>query len=317
MKVLLLGCRGMLGTDLAATAPGEARLTGVGIEELDVTDHAAVAAALDRVRPDWVVNATAYTAVDRAETERDLAFAVNGDAVAALARACAARDIGVVHYGTDYVFDGNGTRPWREDDPTAPLNTYGASKLAGERALLESGARTLMLRTQWLYGLHGKSFPRTMWERARGGQATRVVSDQHGSPTYTVDLAHATWALVARGATGLFHATTGYSLPDAVRTAAMIAAMPDLSGSALHDALHDHARAAWARGGFYRLLDRLLFKVAEPAQRYKVLQRFYTLHPGLIGRFYAGRTTLLDKMRILAGKPPVPFFRAFTVLKER
>lgn len=207
MHVLLLGCRGMLGTDLAATAPDSARLTGVGIEDLDVTDQAAVAVALDRVRPDWVVNATAYTAVDRAETEPDLAFAVNGTAVAALARACAARDIGVVHYGTDYVFDGNGTRPWREDDPTAPLNAYGASKLAGERALIESGARHLMLRTQWLYGVHGRSFPRTMWERARAGQATRVVSDQHGSPTYTVDLARATWALVERGTTGLFHAT--------------------------------------------------------------------------------------------------------------
>jgi dTDP-4-dehydrorhamnose reductase len=154
-----------------------------------------------------VINATAYTAVDRAETERALAFAVNGDAVAALTRACVERDIGVVHYGTDYVFDGRGTRPWREDDPVAPLNAYGESKRAGEAALLESGARHLMLRTQWLYGIHGKSFPRTMWERAVAGQATRVVADQHGSPTYTVDLARATWALLAREVTGLFHAT--------------------------------------------------------------------------------------------------------------
>lgn len=207
MNVLLLGCRGMLGADLASTAPADARITAVGIEELDVTDDAAVAAMLDRARPDWVVNATAYTAVDRAETERDVAFAVNGDAVARLARACAARDVGVVHYGTDYVFDGNGTRPWREDDPTAPLNAYGESKLAGERALLGSRARHLVLRTQWLYGLHGKSFPRTMWERASAGQATRVVSDQYGSPTYTVDLARATWTLVERGTTGLLHVT--------------------------------------------------------------------------------------------------------------
>ena len=197
----------MLGTDLAATAPAGTRVTGVGIEELDITDHAALAATLDRVRPDWVINATAYTAVDRAESERELAFAVNGDAVAAIARECAARDVGVVHYGTDYVFDGNGTRPWREDDATAPLNAYGESKLAGERAVLTSGGRHLMLRTQWLYGLHGKSFPRTMWERATAGQPTRVVSDQHGSPTYTVDLARATWTLIERGDTGLFHAT--------------------------------------------------------------------------------------------------------------
>ena len=206
-RVLLLGCRGMLGTDLAASAPAGTQVTGLGIEELDITDHAALEATVERVRPDWVINATAYTAVDRAETERDVAFAVNGDAVAALARACAARDVGLVHYGTDYVFDGNGTRPWREDDPTAPLNAYGESKLAGERAVLASGPRHLMLRTQWLYGEHGKSFPRTMWERATAGQPTRVVGDQHGSPTYTVDLARATWELVARGTTGLFHVT--------------------------------------------------------------------------------------------------------------
>ena len=207
MKVFLLGCRGMLGTDLAATAPAGTRVTGVGIEELDITDPAAVARAFDDVRPDWVINATAYTAVDRAETERALAFAVNGDAVAGLVRECESRGAGIVHYGTDYVFDGNGTRPWREDDATAPLNAYGESKLAGERAVLEGRARHLMLRTQWLYGEHGKSFPRTMWERATAGQATRVVSDQHGSPTYTVDLARATWALLGSGNTGLFHAT--------------------------------------------------------------------------------------------------------------
>lgn len=207
MKVLLLGARGMLGTDLAASAPPGTTIVGADVDTLDITDRRQVAAALDRERPAWVVNAAAYTAVDRAEQERALAFSVNGDAVATIAAECAARDVGVVHYGTDYVFDGNGTRPWREDDPVAPLNAYGESKRAGEAALLASGARHLMLRTQWLYGLHGKSFPRTMWERARAGQATRVVNDQHGSPTYTVDLARATWALVAGGATGLLHVT--------------------------------------------------------------------------------------------------------------
>lgn len=206
MKVVLLGCRGMLGTDLAATVPSGWTLVGLGLEELDVTDHAAVRRVLERERPRWVVNATAYTAVDRAESERDAAFAVNGEAVAALGRACARVDAAVVHYGTDYVFDGRGTRPWREDDATSPVNAYGESKLAGERGLLDSGARALVLRTQWLYGLHGKSFPRTMWERARAGSATRVVADQRGSPTSTVDLARATWQLVAAGTTGLFHA---------------------------------------------------------------------------------------------------------------
>ena len=197
----------MLGTDLAASAPAGSAVTGLGIEDLDVTDRDALHGRLDVERPDWVVNATAYTAVDRAETDRDVAFAVNARAVGALGEWCARHGAGVVHYGTDYVFAGNGTRPWREDDPTAPLNAYGESKLAGEDALLASGARALVVRTQWLFGEHGKSFPRTMWERARAGAPTRVVADQTGSPTYTVDLARATWQLVERGATGVLHMT--------------------------------------------------------------------------------------------------------------
>jgi dTDP-4-dehydrorhamnose reductase len=264
VKVLLLGCRGMLGTDLAATAPAGLDVTGVGIEELDVTDHAATRAMIDATRPDWVVNATAYTAVDRAEQERDVAFAVNGDAVAALAAACAARDIGIVHYGTDYVFDGSGTRPWREDDPVAPLNAYGESKRAGERAVLESGARHLMLRTQWLYGLHGKSFPRTMWERATAGQPTRVVSDQHGSPTFTMDLAQATWRLLGAGATGLFHATnTGEaSWYDVAARVFAAAGHPDLLAPC---ATADYLTAARRPG--YSVLDTRKLRAAGVAMR--------------------------------------------------
>ncbi len=158
---------------------------------------------------------------------------------------------------------------------------------------------------------------------AHGWDVAEIVHREEGSLPVTMggDF-DAYWAsgdgdagrIGARAA--LFHATTGFSLPDAVRTAAMIARLPDLSGDALAKALEAHAREAWAKGGFYRLLDRMLFRVAEPAKRYKVLERFYTLRPELIQRFYAGRTTVFDKMRILAGKPPVPFFKAFTVLRE-
>lgn len=115
---------------------------------------------------------------------------------------------------------------------------------------------------------------------------------------------------------GLFHPTTGYSLPDAVRTAIRVAAMPDLSGHALHDALHAHAKAAWAARSFYRMLDRMLFKAAAPAERYRVLERFYTLDGGLVRRFYAAQSTNMDKIRILAGKPPVPVGRAIAALRE-
>ncbi len=114
----------------------------------------------------------------------------------------------------------------------------------------------------------------------------------------------------------LFHGTTGFSLPDAVRTASLIASLDDLSGPAIATAMHGFARASWARGGFYRLLDRMLFRAADPHDRYKVLQRFYGLHPALISRFYAGRTNAFDKMRILAGKPPVPLGRAIKAFRE-
>ena len=113
---------------------------------------------------------------------------------------------------------------------------------------------------------------------------------------------------------GLFHPTTGYSLPDAVRTASLIAGSSDLSGAALHDLTHGFAETLWRRRGFYRLLDKMLFKAAEPAERYRVLERFYRLDPQLIGRFYAGRSTMTDKARILTGKPPVPIGRAIRAI---
>jgi lycopene beta-cyclase len=158
---------------------------------------------------------------------------------------------------------------------------------------------------------------------AHGWDVAAIVHSEEGALPVTMGGDFDAYWASGEGSAGrigaraaLFHATTGFSLPDAVRTAAMIARLPDLSGQVLADALEAHARAAWARGSFYRLLDRMLFRVAEPEKRYKVLERFYTLRPELIQRFYAGRTTVFDKMRILAGKPPVPFFKAFTVLRE-
>lgn len=217
MRVLLLGAGGMLGTDLARQAPSSVRLRGVGRAECDVTDRAAVELLLDEVAPSLLINATAYTAVDRAESERDLATRVNGHAVGALGDLCAARGVHVLHYSTDYVFPGNGSRPYRETDEVEPVNAYGASKLLGEQLLARSGAEWLVIRTQWLFGTSGRSFPRTMAERARARLATRVVDDQTGRPTSTVDLARVSWELVAAGALGLFHAsnsgsTTWYEL---------------------------------------------------------------------------------------------------------
>ncbi len=197
-RVLVIGAGGMLGHDLLAEAPAGLEILAPPQAALDLTDAAGVAAAVSAARPAIVINAAGYTDVDGAEREPERAFAVNARGAGHLGRAAAAAGALVVQYSSDYVFDGTARRPLREDDPLAPLGAYGASKLEGERELAASGARHLVIRTQWLFGRHGRSFPRTMWERARRGDATRVVSDQIGRPTGTVDLARATWRALDR-----------------------------------------------------------------------------------------------------------------------
>jgi len=210
LKVLLLGAGGMLARDLMAQAPDGVDLVPPTRAETDVTAEAAVAAALREVRPQVIINCAAYTNVDEAEAERQEAFLVNGVAPGIIGRAASAPPHRspltalVVHFSTDYVFDGRSHRPYREDDPTDPIGAYGASKLAGEQALAASGVTHLIVRTQWLFGLGGRSFPRTMWERATAGKATRVVNDQLGRPTYTVDLARAVWHVIGKRS-GILH----------------------------------------------------------------------------------------------------------------
>lgn len=211
MRALIFGAEGMLGTDLCAAAPPGVSLIALDIADADITDRAQVASVLRDARPDWVINAAAYTAVDRAETDRTVADAVNGVAPGYIAEESARRDIAVVHFSTDYVFAGSATIPYSEDDPVQPVNAYGESKRRGEESVLSSHAHALVVRTQWLFGRAGKSFPRTMWERATAGLPTRVVSDQFGRPTYTRDLAVATWQLVESRASGIVHATNGGS----------------------------------------------------------------------------------------------------------
>ena len=205
MRVIVLGAGGMLGHDLVATAPPEVKLFPFPRAELDITKHDAMAATLADVRPDVVINAAAYTLVDRAESEPQEAVRVNAAAVGALGRM--ARQVGarVIHFSTDYVFDGTATEPYTEERLRHPINAYGMSKLAGEKDLRASGAECLIVRTQWLFGVHGRSFPKTMWERARAGRATKVVRDQTGRPTYAPDLAAAVWTLLRRGKCGVMH----------------------------------------------------------------------------------------------------------------
>ena len=201
--ILVVGSKGMLGTDLMQVLSGDVR--GVDIEEIDITSFESTRRVLLTLKPQVVVNAAAYTDVDGCETRRELAMQVNGEGVAHLA--LAVREIGakLVHVSTDYVFDGKKESPWLEDDPTNPLSVYGESKLAGElNARLVPDH--LIVRTQWLYGQSGKNFVETMLRLGGEKKELSVVDDQIGSPTWTVDLGLAIKALIDKGCRGTYHA---------------------------------------------------------------------------------------------------------------
>ena len=208
---LVVGAGGMLGRDLvtALVADGE-EVVGLARRELDITDEAAVGAAVRACRPDVVVNCAAWTAVDDAETREDEAFRVNGPGAAHLAAACAAGESPLVHLSTDYVFAGDGRRPYAEDDAPAPRTAYGRSKLAGERAVRAMLPRSgYVVRTAWLYGAHGPNFVSTMIRLERERPVVDVVDDQRGQPTWTVDVATQVVALArSRAPAGVYHATS-------------------------------------------------------------------------------------------------------------
>ena len=199
LRVLATGGGGQVGRELARRgAAAGAGVAALPRAELDIADPAAIRAALDRLRPDVVVNAAAYTAVDRAESEPDAAFAANRDGAANVARACAAAGVPLVHISTDYVFDGTKDGPWTEDDAPNPLGVYGRSKLAGEAAARAAHARLVVLRTSWVYAAHGGNFARTMLRLGAERDRLRVVDDQRGAPTFAGDIADAALAVARR-----------------------------------------------------------------------------------------------------------------------
>jgi len=191
MRAIVLGAGGQLGSDLVRLAGSESGFTH---DQVSVMDPDAVDALLSGLRPELVINCAAYNAVDLAETERGLAFAINAEGPANLARACARHRIRLVHFSTNFVFDGRLDRPYVESDVTSPLSVYGASKLEGEHRVLELQPRALVIRTSALFGdrgsaIKGGSFPERILSRARDGEPLRVVADQKVNPTYTADLA--------------------------------------------------------------------------------------------------------------------------------
>lgn len=192
MRILVAGKTGQLARSLAGAAiPGDDRLTALGRPDMDITRAETVEAALDEHRPDIVINAAAWTAVDLAESEPEAAFAVNRDGAGNLARACARRGVPLIHVSTDYVFDGSRDAPYREDDPVSPLGVYGLSKLEGERAVIEADGPFVILRIAWVHSPFGTNFVRTMLRLAMEKERLRVVDDQTGCPTYAPHAAQA------------------------------------------------------------------------------------------------------------------------------
>ncbi len=198
LRIAVIGLHGQLARSLAELADDEVQIACLGRPDLDLTDPPTIAAALWKVPADIVVNAAAYTAVDRAESEPDLAFAVNRDGAGALATSCTQLGLPLIHISTDYVFDGSKPDPYVETDSCNPQAVYARSKYEGELAVQESGAHAAILRTAWVHSPFGANFVRTMLRLAGERDRLRVVSDQHGSPTYAPHLAHAIVSMAQR-----------------------------------------------------------------------------------------------------------------------
>lgn len=197
-RILVTGATGQVGGELAKTLALLGEVVIPGRAEMDLSHAGSVRAIIRAVQPRWIVNAAAYTAVDKAESEPELAYAINAEAVRAIGEEARLIGAGVIHFSTDYVFDGTSATPYLETDPTTPVSVYGASKLAGERVLAESGAAHMIFRTSWVYGAKGKNFLRTILKLAREREVLRVVGDQHGAPTWSRDLAKMASHVIAR-----------------------------------------------------------------------------------------------------------------------
>lgn len=207
-RVLITGAGGQLGWELRRTAPAGLAVRAYDRADLDITSDESIATVVAEFAPTVIVNAAAYTAVDRAESERENAYAVNRDGARRLADIAGSRGARLIHLSTDFVFDGRACRPYRADDATEPLGVYGASKLAGEQAVRERlGEAALILRTAWVYSTHGHNFVKTMLRLMDQRDRLTVVADQVGTPTWARGLADAVWRAIAQHTTGVHHWT--------------------------------------------------------------------------------------------------------------
>lgn len=252
MRILLTGKTGQVGHELERSLSGLGEIIAVDRSQMDLSDLVQVRDVIRAVKPDLIINPAAYTAVDKAESEPELAMRINGEAPGVMAEEAKKIGAAMIHYSTDYVFDGSKNTPYVEDDPTCPMSVYGKTKLAGEQAIQAAGIPHLILRTSWVYGMHGKNFLLTMLRLAQERDELRIVADQHGSPTWCGTIADSTAAIVAKiidvkGASdwlrqhsGIYHLTcqgqtTWYGFTKAILEAANIEKKPLLTPISTQD----------------------------------------------------------------------------------
>lgn len=209
MKILITGANGQLGQEFRALADQyqSVQFYFFSKDDLDIADEEAVALSIDSIKPDMCINCAAYTAVDKAEEDSEAAFRINAEGAKNLALICKQKNVRLIHISTDYVFDGNGQKPYVESDVTAPVGVYGASKLAGEKWVQQYAPEAVIIRTSWVFSVYGNNFVKTMLRLMSVKESLNVVSDQKGCPTYAADLAQAVMAIVKSGQwlPGLFH----------------------------------------------------------------------------------------------------------------
>ena len=210
-KIIILGSKGQLGNEFQELEKQFPTFTFFfyDVAEMDIVNKDLVEKGISEIKPDYVVNCAAYTAVDKAETDKELAYAINSDAVRNIAGACAVNGVKFIHISTDYVFDGQASEPYNEDSPVNPFSVYGLSKLQGEKEALQTDKEVIIIRTAWVYSTYGSNFVKTMLRLMKTKPEISVVADQYGSPTYARDLAIAIMQIISDGkwVPGIYHFT--------------------------------------------------------------------------------------------------------------